>query len=150
MKKFRGASLVTAVVAMSALAAGAGVPGASAVPAQQEGIRVIASGVTAEGGWVAYTGYGKVKVDGAASGSGGGMQALGVKEVGGGIWAYGSTIRLNGKKACYSQYEHKTVSHGSSVSMDGSTDSDWVGKGKVSDAYVTKYTTQTCYAYWRK
>lgn len=132
------------------MAAGTGVSGAAAAAAPPEGIRVIDSGVTAEGGWVAYTGYGKVEVGGTAPSAGGGVQALGVQEVGGGTWAYGSSIRLNGKKACYSQYEHNSVSHGSSVKMDGSTDSDWVGKGKVSDAYVTKYTTQTCYAYWRK
>ncbi len=112
----------------------------------RSGIQVVASGETADGGWVEYTGVGEVTVDGSADGPG----AQAVKEVGGGTWSFGSGPNAIGQKSCYSQYRHYDVAHGSSVSMDGSTDSDWVGPGAVSSARVTMYTTEVCRAYWRK
>ncbi|WP_197319795.1 lactococcin 972 family bacteriocin [Saccharomonospora sp. NB11] len=113
---------------------------AAADTASDSGIRIIAQHHTENGGWVEYT------LDGDASG----MTIQTVEEVGGGIWSYGATANAAGQKSCYSQYSHATVAHGSSVSMDGSEDSDWVGPGGLASSRVTKYTTATCKTYWRK
>ncbi|WP_248581638.1 lactococcin 972 family bacteriocin [Nocardioides sp. InS609-2] len=113
-------------------------------------IKIIDQGITASGGWVAYTGVGKIVVDGTDGVVANGISARGVQEVGGGIWSYGSSFNWVGQKNCYSQYQHETVSHGSSVLMDSIGDSDWRLKGTVAASKVTAFTTATCYAYWRK
>ncbi|GAA4872080.1 lactococcin 972 family bacteriocin [Saccharopolyspora cebuensis] len=137
---------VTTAFAGTVFAAGAAAADGPDHTAEQSGIRIIAQGVTADGGWVEYTGVGHIVVDGTADGVG----ARAVEEVGGGIWSYGSTRNAIGQKSCYSQYQHDTVAHGSSVSMDGREDSEWVGPGAVSSARLTEYTTATCKTYWRK
>ncbi len=136
------AAVASAIVSTSTAAAADGTDPAP----DHSGIQVVAYGETADGGWVEYTGVGEVTVDGSSTGPG----AQAVKEVGGGTWSYGSGPNAIGQKSCYSQYRHYDVAHGSSVSMDGSTDSEWVGPGAVSSARVTMYTTATCKAYWRK
>ncbi|HXH80315.1 lactococcin 972 family bacteriocin [Nocardioides sp.] len=117
---------------------------------KDSGITIIAQGETADGGWVAFTGLGRAVIDGSDSVQAPGASARAVVSAGGGTWAYGSTRTLSGQKVCYSQYDHADVDHGSSVKMDGETDSSYVGAGYVSNARVDRYTTQTCYAYWRK
>ncbi len=138
----RTAAATTGVVTVLASAlVTAGTATADDTPSNsQSGVRVIAQAHTEGGGWVEY----------AADDSSSDFSAQAVEEVGGGIWSYGATYNAAGQKVCYSQYRHETEAHGSSVSMDGSTDSDWVGPGAVSNASVTKYTTATCRAYWRK
>ncbi|MEV8443306.1 lactococcin 972 family bacteriocin [Actinosynnema sp. NPDC051121] len=111
----------------------------------RSGIRVVAQGQTADGGWVKYTGVGEVVIDGTS----GGVGAQTVVSAGGGTWAYGSTRNAIGQKVCYSQYQHVSVAHGSSVQMDD-WDSDWVGAGYVSDARVSGFTNTVCEAWWRK
>jgi hypothetical protein len=112
----------------------------------QSGIRIVAQGQTGDGGWVEYTGVGEISTDDTSDGA----ETMAAKEVGGGIWSYGATYNLAGRKACYSQYRHGEVEHGSSVAMNGRTDSDWVGPGAVSSARLAEYTTATCRAYWSK
>ncbi|RSN39877.1 bacteriocin [Amycolatopsis sp. WAC 04197] len=130
-----------ACAALAGLAMFVAAPAASAAPeGPSSEIRVLAQEQTDFGGWVVYT------VDGTS----GSMGAQTVKEVGGGIWSYGSGPNAIGQKGCHSQYKHDHVSHGSSVEMDGRTDSDYVGPGAVSDARLVFYTTATCKAYWRK
>ncbi|EHK87527.1 hypothetical protein SZMC14600_09398 [Saccharomonospora azurea SZMC 14600] len=111
-----------------------------AATTNQPGIRIVAQAHTDEGGWIEYA------IDDLADG----VTIQAVEEVGGGIWSHGATANAAGQKSCYSQYRHDSVAHGSSVEMDGSKDSDWVGPGAVSSARVTKYTTATCKTYWRK
>ncbi|TQM80614.1 lactococcin 972-like bacteriocin [Saccharothrix saharensis] len=134
-----------AVVAVSTPAPAAPVPHGSS-PGGHSGIRVVAQGQTVDGGWVEYTGAGAITVDGTS----GEVGAQAVEKVGGGTWAYGATYNAGGRKVCYSQYEHLTVSHGSSVEMNGGYDSDWVRAGYVSYARLAEYTSATCKAYWRK
>ncbi|MCP2330481.1 lactococcin 972 family bacteriocin [Actinoalloteichus caeruleus] len=137
---------IAAAVAGTVLTTGAAAAESPTLIAEEPGIQIIAQGQTADGGWVEYTGVGEIVVDGTSDGVG----ARAVEEVGGGIWSYGSTRNLAGRKVCYSQYQHQTAAHGSSVSMNGKEDSDWVGPGAVSSARLTEYTNATCHAYWRK
>lgn len=125
------------------------VSGAS--PQAGNSIRIIASGVSAKGGWVEFSGTGTVKIDGTTQtiGTTAARIAAETKEVGGGIWYYGASVNGGGQKTCTSQYYHGNLTHGSSVKMNGMTDSDDVGPGDVSMANVTGWTDATCYAYWR-
>lgn len=118
----------------------AGTAAAEDTATNQSGIHIVAQAHTDEGGWIEYA------IDDLADG----VTIQAVEEVGGGIWSHGATANAAGQKSCYSQYRHDSVAHGSSVEMDGSKDSDWVGPGAVSSARVTKYTTATCKTYWRK
>ncbi|EID56473.1 lactococcin 972 family bacteriocin [Saccharomonospora xinjiangensis] len=122
-----------------ATGAAAATPGDTATT-NNAGIRVVAQAHTATGGWGEYA------IDDTADD----ITIQVTESVGGGIWSHGATTNLIGQKVCYSQYRHNSVSHGSSVTMDGSKDSDWVGPGAVSDANITKYTTATCRTYWSK
>ncbi|CAM3021059.1 lactococcin 972 family bacteriocin [Saccharomonospora xinjiangensis] len=129
-------ALTSTIFATGAAAATTG----DAATANNAGIRVVAQAHTATGGWIEYT------IDDTADD----VTIQTVEYVGGGTWSHGATVNAIGQKSCYSQYQHNTVSHGSSVTMDGSKDSDWVGPGAVSDARITKYTTATCRTYWSK
>ncbi len=95
-------------------------------------IKIIDQGTTASGGWVAYTGVGKIVIGGPDGVVARGISVRGVQEVGGGISSYGSSFNWVGQKNCYSQYQHETASHDSSVKMDGIGDSDWRSKGTVA------------------
>lgn len=138
---------------VSALLLSGGIaPAEAAAPAapSSDGIKIIAQGVTAHGGWVEFTGVGHITIVGTkVLTSSATVAPLTVKEVGGGTWDYGSSIRLNGKKACWSYYYHPSVLHGSTASMSDLSDAEVADAGGTSYAYVTKYTTATCYAYWR-
>lgn len=123
---------------------------AEAVVTTTGDITVIASGQTATGGWVEFTGTGRVKVDGSHVKLAGGkntMQAAGSQNVGGGTWYYGSSVNGIGQKTCTSQYLHPSSWHGSSVWMDQWA-SDRQAPGKVANSNFTRYTTTTCSAYW--
>ncbi|WP_026065837.1 lactococcin 972 family bacteriocin [Actinoalloteichus spitiensis] len=137
---------IAAAVAGTVFTTGAAAAEGPTVIGEEPGIQIIAHGRTADGGWVEYTGVGEIVVDGTTDGLG----TRAVEEVGGGIWSYGATRNLAGQKVCYSQYQHATVAHGSSVSMNDKSDSDWVGPGAVSSARLTEHTNATCHAYWRK
>jgi hypothetical protein len=134
-----------AVVTVSTSASAAWVPHGSATN-DQSGLRVVAQGRTTNGGWIEYAGVGEITVDDTSSEVG----ALATVEVGGGVWAYGATVNAGGQKVCYSQYQHLSVAHGSSVEMNGLSDSDRVGAGYVSYARVAAYTSATCKTYWSK
>jgi hypothetical protein len=124
---------------------------AKPVPSEPEGIRVIASGVTEDGGWVAYTGTGEVKIDGTKRITRKGIvpMAITTVNVGGGVWSYGSTFNLIGQKVCTSQYQHYSRSHGATSSMNGMVDRSDRPAGTVAYTSVTGWTGATCYAYWR-
>lgn len=134
-----------AIVASSlALASSALVaPAAAETPAETGGITIVARGNTPDGGWVAFNGTGSSRTGST------GVSAYTVTSVGGGTWSYGATL-AGGQKVCYSQYKHNSTAHGSSVNMSNLSDSDYVAAGAVSYARVAKFTTATCYAYWRK
>lgn len=119
-------------------------PAAAVTPAETGSITIVARGTTTDGGWVAFNGTGASRAGST------GVSAYTVTSVGGGTWSYGATLNAAGQKVCYSQYKHNSTAHGSSVNMSNLSDSDYVAAGEVSYARVTKYTTSTCYAYWRK
>lgn len=132
--------------------AGFAASGAGSAAAAEEdpttGIQVIAQGETATGGWVEFTGTGKVVVDGTTPEGTIGTRAI--EAAGGGTWEYGSSLNGGGQKVCRSYYYHASVGHGSTVKMNGKTRSAWAPKGGTSFASYTEYTTATCYAYWSK
>lgn len=124
---------------------------AKPVPAEPEGIRVIASGVTESGGWVAYTGTGEVTIDGTRRTIRKGVspQIITTVGVGGGVWTYGSTYNLIGQKVCTSQYQHFSRAHGATSIMNGMVDRRDQPAKTVAYTRVAGWTGATCYAYWR-
>ena len=112
-------------------------------------ITVIASGRTATGGWVVFTGTGHVIVDGSHVRLPKGMSTTqgSVENVGGGTWFYGSSMNGAGQKSCTSQYQHPSSWHGSSVWMDQWA-SDRQPPNVLANSNFTRYTTTTCSAYW--
>lgn len=144
------ASVLFALPAGAAPMGGNGEPTPIVAGTTSSTIKIVDSGTTANGGWVAYTGTGVITIDGTNGTQKGDMSTQGVESVGGGTWSFGTSINWIGQKNCYSQYMHESVGHGSSVSMAGIGDSAWSKAGVVAASKVTALTLATCYANWRK
>ncbi|MFB9733235.1 lactococcin 972 family bacteriocin [Ornithinimicrobium kibberense] len=69
-------------------------------------------------------------------------------KVGGGDWHYGTYLVWNGK-ACYSNYMHYGVSHGSTAIIASARDSDWQAAGRWSEAVAVAGVVYDCSTYWR-
>ena len=145
------ALLAPQVTASAAVDAPAKALSETAVVTTEGDITVVASGETATGGWVQFTGTGHVKIDGSRVKSGGKTAAPQIasdyQTVGGGSWYYGSGRNAAGQKTCTSEYNHPSQWHGSSVWMDQWASSRQ-GPGTVATSYLSSYTTTTCSAYW--
>lgn len=69
--------------------------------------------------------------------------------VGGGTWHYGWYLTWKGK-ACYSNYQHYDVAHGSTAIIASKRDSDWQAAGRWSEAKAEAGAAYGCSTYWRK
>lgn len=148
MHRLAAIGMATTVTALSLAAA----PQSYAAPVSSgSGITVIDQGGDENGGWVAYAStHGGARNDAAQQTETARPDAIITTSAGGGTWVYGSTVNAVGQKVCISQYNHPTVSHSSSVSMNGWFNRGSAGPGQTSYARVAGYTTATCYAYWSK
>lgn len=108
-------------------------------------IKIIDGGETETGGYVTFTGDGTVTVDGQSSD---GFAAAATKRVGGGEWRYGTSYNAGGQKSCFSKYYHWYNRHSATARMDGYTDTDTSGARGWAEAYVIRWTTDTCRVYW--
>ncbi|WP_433955597.1 lactococcin 972 family bacteriocin [Janibacter indicus] len=108
-------------------------------------IKVIDSGETATGGYVTFTGEGTVTVDGKQSSP---FAPAATVRVGGGEWRYGTTENAGGQKTCFSKYYHWYNRHSATASMDGYTDTVTQGAKGWAEAYVIRWTSNTCKVYW--
>ncbi|MEV4861271.1 lactococcin 972 family bacteriocin [Streptomyces ossamyceticus] len=75
------------------------------------------------------------------------VKPLTIKTVGGGTWSYGTQVN-GSQKRCYSNYDHQTKYHSSTVILASSTRKDYAEAGDTSNASLTNGSSHTCYAYW--
>lgn len=106
-------------------------------------IKIIDSAETRTGGYVTFTGNGTVTVDGRNPSP---LEAT--VGVGGGEWRYGTTVNAGGQKVCFSKYYHSYNLHSATASMDGYIDTDVRAARGWAEAYVIRWTNNTCRVYW--
>ncbi len=113
-------------------------------------ITITGSGTSSEGAWVSYTGTGSVSVsletETPSDGNGVGPQTT--IWIDGGTWDFGGSYNSIGQKSCRSYYHHPTKYHSSTVTMSDLYDKQYAYGGNWSYAYVQKWTTAECFAYY--
>ncbi|WP_237534907.1 MULTISPECIES: lactococcin 972 family bacteriocin [unclassified Streptomyces] len=75
------------------------------------------------------------------------VQPLKIVNKGGGTWSYG-TIVNGSQKRCYSNYQHQTKYHSSTVILGSNTRKVFANAGDTSNASLTNGSSFTCHAYW--
>jgi lactococcin 972 family bacteriocin len=69
------------------------------------------------------------------------------KDVGGGVWTYGTEIVTGGKR-CYSYYFHGSKQHSATAKIAGSQTKAVEAAGRTAKASRTAGAAYQCYTYW--